>query len=223
MGHAELYANSSLLVWLVGPVLGVVLLSFPPTRPFARFAFAVVVGLGLVFALILIAPPWPIHGEDVVGVVFFGLPGLIINLGILATLRRFVGVTTGWRARTGLTLSIALGSLAFVGWSFANAGIVAMRAKAIAGDSPFCLQVGEGYGYRALTRWDELLGHKMRTPFSAGGSDDYQWTFHAVLVVPALDLYNWSYWAQNFVPVRAVGLSVPVSCRPATGFLESLT
>jgi hypothetical protein len=223
VGHTELYVNSSLLVWLVGPVLAVVLLSFPPTRPCARFVFAVVVGLGVILALILIAPPWPLEGEDVFAVAFFGLPGLIVNLGMLAIARRFVGATTTWRARTGFTLSIALGSLSFVGWSFANAGIVATRARAIAGDSSFCLQVGEGFDYRSVTHWDELLGHRMRTPFSPGGSDDYQWTFHAVLVVPAVDLYNWSYWAQNFVPVRSVGLRVPVSCKPTTDFLESLT
>ncbi|PDS85773.1 hypothetical protein CO654_10185 [Rhizobium sp. L18] len=70
----------------------------------------------------------------------------------------------------------------------------------------------------------------MQTPFTnGGGSTDYQFAFHAVLVVRqggGDQFYNWSYFAQSFVPVseRAIsGLALlRADCEPIVAFFDEL-
>ena len=97
--------------------------------------------------------------------------------------------------------------------------MVQSRASVIAEGRPFCIQVPAGrLGYRPAGSWVDLTGFGMRVPFEgAGGSDDYQWTFHAVLVSGG-QFYNWSHGAMDFVPVtdeavRLLGLES--QCNPA--------
>jgi hypothetical protein len=117
-------------------------------------------------------------------------------------------------------------------WSALNIKIVEWRAIAVAGSHPYCVQVPEDYlgRYKAITKRAELAGLTMQTPFTnGGGSSDYQFAFHAVLVVRegGMDqFYNWSYFAQSFVPVsdRArKGLALfRADCEPIAAFFDEL-
>lgn len=117
-------------------------------------------------------------------------------------------------------------------WSALNIKIVEWRALAVAGSHPYCVQVPEAYPgrYKAVTQRAELAGLTMQTPFTnGGGSNDYQVAFHAVLVVRkggGDEFYNWSYFAQSFVPVsdRArKGLALfRADCEPIAAFFDEL-
>jgi len=121
-------------------------------------------------------------------------------------------------------LSLILPTLALVAWSFTNIVIVRSAAKRIAGDRPYCLQVPATAlgGYVEVTQPWQLAGLRMQTPFdNGGGSGDYQFAIHAVLVVengryPLLS--NWSYRAQSFLPVSdgARELAMHRICKPRT-------
>ncbi|RFB82150.1 hypothetical protein B5K08_31060 [Rhizobium leguminosarum bv. trifolii] len=117
-------------------------------------------------------------------------------------------------------------------WSALNITIVEWRARAVAGSHPYCMQVPKDYlgQYKAVTQRAELAGLRMQTPFTnGGGSTDYQFAFHAVLVVRkggGDQFYNWSYFAQSFVPVseRAInGLALlSADCEPIVAFFDEL-
>jgi hypothetical protein len=122
-------------------------------------------------------------------------------------------------------LSLILPTLALSVWSLANIVIVAGAAESAAGGRPYCLQVPATRlgAYAAVTDAWQLAGLRMQTPVSdGGGSTDYQFAFHAVLVVengryPLL--YNWSYRAQTFLPVSdrtRRGLAMYRNCTPQT-------
>jgi hypothetical protein len=123
-------------------------------------------------------------------------------------------------------------------WAFANVAIVSWRAESLANGQPYCLQVeDEKYGlrYRSATSLWDLSGFKMWTPYrNAGGSSDFQLTFHAVLsIFPSdgrgIEWRNWSYRKQTFVPItlqtrmslRSSQMYFP-SCEPRIHFALSL-
>lgn len=140
-----------------------------------------------------------------------------------ARMRRFFQ-----RIGVGIAVCSAVAVLAF-SWSLANPYIVKARAAALAGDVPYCVQVRFGkYHYKPVEIWSELTGFALQTPWVVGGSDDYQFTFHAVLVISSgytSKLYNWSYRFQNFLPISSSTQSMlylPVVCTPALDFLDNL-
>lgn len=116
-------------------------------------------------------------------------------------------------------------------WSALNIKIVQWRALSIADEQPYCIKVPEegGLDYKPATQRKQLSGLWMHTPYIAGGgSSDFQFVFHSVLVVgkgEEKQFYNWSYYAQNFVPITGLALtyaSYGNSCEPITGFFDTL-
>lgn len=121
-------------------------------------------------------------------------------------------------SRMVLLVPFTCASAIFV-WAMVLPVIVKARAASIAGAHPSCIQVrGDKFDYRPVTSWLDLTAFAMRVPFEgAGGSDDAQWTFHAVLVVEG-DLYNWSHMKMNFLAVSsnvAEALHLRPRCVPA--------
>lgn len=122
-------------------------------------------------------------------------------------------------------LSLILPTLTLSVWSLANIEIVTRAAERTADGRPYCLQVPATSlgGYAPVTGAWQLAGLRMQTPVSnGGGSTDYQFAFHAVLVVengriPLL--FNWSYRAQAFLPVSdrtRRGMAMYRNCTPQT-------
>lgn len=110
------------------------------------------------------------------------------------------------------------GAMAIFVWAFSLPVIVNARAVSIAGGDPFCIQVRSNpFLYRPIASRLDLTAFGMRVPFEGlGGSDEPQWTFHAVLVVEDR-LYNWSHINMNFMPVSddvALALGLQASCIP---------
>jgi hypothetical protein len=108
---------------------------------------------------------------------------------------------------------------------------VEWRALAVADSYPYCLQVPSDYigRYKTVTRAAELAGLGMQVPFTTGGaSGEYQFAFHAVLVIRnggSDEFYNWSYFAQSFVPVSdspVKGLHLSAVCEPIVAFFDTL-
>jgi hypothetical protein len=103
--------------------------------------------------------------------------------------------------------SLVVPTLVLLIWSVGNIALVARAAWQTANERPFCLQIPKDRlgRYTQVTSWWQLSGLRMQVPFTEGGaSGDYQFAFHAVLVVengarPLL--YNWSHRAQAFLPI----------------------
>ena len=119
--------------------------------------------------------------------------------------------------------SVVMATIAMFGWSLINILIVEARAKELAGDRPYCLQVVRGdRDHRGVTSHLDLTGFSMQAPFTnGGGSENFQWVYHAILVVDG-NLYNWSYMAQAFTPAVMTGMWVAAVCTPERNFLEQL-
>ncbi|HEY7549862.1 MAG TPA: hypothetical protein VH913_10135 [Hyphomicrobiaceae bacterium] len=133
------------------------------------------------------------------------------------------------------TVAFAAGGtiLAMVVWSLMNIALVAGYAAKLAQGRPYCIQVASsGLGrYAEVTSLHALSGLRMQTPYTnAGGSSDFQFAFHAVLVISnngVLEYRNWSYRKGVFVLVpertlRALYLLRP-SCQPRPGFVRQLS
>ncbi len=124
----------------------------------------------------------------------------------------------------GLIILIVFGSCLSTSISF----IVKWRAASIAGDAPYCMQITkDSYSYREVDNWHDLTWIRMRVPFTAGASSDFQFTFHALLIVKASDtdirVYNWSNRQLNFDPVSKntmEQINYKISCVPAKYFLN---
>lgn len=127
-------------------------------------------------------------------------------------------------------MALVMPPVALLLWSAANIGIVAWTAAKVANSRPFCLQVPRDYLGRntEVTSFSQLSGLRMQVMLTNGGSSDFQFAFHAVLVVedgrrPLL--YNWSYRAQAFLPVSETAqrmAAVQVQCKPRNNFLSTL-
>jgi multisubunit Na+/H+ antiporter MnhB subunit len=119
-------------------------------------------------------------------------------------------------------------AIAIFCWSFVNIGLVGWQAQSLSTGSPYCIQVAAGPhgGYKEITSLFDLGGLKMRTPYTRGGMDEYQFAFHAVLVIAEPDhtkLMNWTYWRQTFVPIsNADSLHVSVACKPRPNFAREI-
>lgn len=203
------FAFRAMLVHCLGCLAAGVLL-------FATSSVVAILGLGLVFSAILDVPVLILQGLD----------------------RRRSGLGhNGW-TRLLCLLAAILGTVAvLMMWSWANAGIVAWRARDIAGSNPYCLQVNDEAGYQVVNAWSDLTGLRMTTPFRSAGitsGDTWQWAFHAVLVVDVGGdywAYNWSHRAQSFLPLPDGPLvignyrfrrDVVIFCTPVPDFIETM-
>jgi hypothetical protein len=103
----------------------------------------------------------------------------------------------------GLFTSLPLGYFA---WSIANIGIVKAQAWTVSNGDPYCIVIGAGgpiHGgyFQAIDGWS-LSGWRMVSlRSSGGGSGDFHWQFHAILVTQDNRLLNWSYKSQRFESV----------------------
>lgn len=122
------------------------------------------------------------------------------------------------------SLSFAAGLLA---WALGTAMLVAMKARALAGQEPFCLQAADGLGggYTPVRTRLALNGFVLL----AGKNDlSRSLSFHGVLVVGAGErrrLYNWSYRTLSFTPLETHALravAVEPACEPRVDFIGAL-
>jgi hypothetical protein len=166
------------------------------------------------------------------GLTFLALGAFILDFIVLGIAPRAMSPAGLIRFYRSAMLVIAGGTLlGLLLWSFANIGIVVWRAEAKADGRPYCLQVqGHAHGrYRPVSSLFDLRGLKMQTWFTGGGSDEFQYSFHAVLALEAgnkTEWFNWSYWQQDFVPIsvrsfRALHLDRS-SCETQAAFLRKL-
>lgn len=168
--------------------------------------------------------------------------GLLASMGGMADLAILVLTPSGssdadtLRTFRNSMLTLAGGSLIVLWvWSLGNILLVKWQAEKLAGVHPYCLQLGgegrQAFDYRQAASLFDLSGLRMRVLYTnAGGSTDFQWTFHAMLVVvkdSAFEYWNWSYKRGNFVLITDASrqaLSIPAmpTCRPSVGFVGSL-
>ncbi len=143
-----------------------------------------------------------------------------IAVGVAGAMVALAFVSTGWHLRAGAIAALLTYILGLVYlWPDPRAAIV--RAQAIAGDRPYCIQVAQGVlgvtGYRPAASKLDLAGMTMR---AAG------FQFHAVMAVDRggdFDLYNWSYRQHDWMPLANREHAQPViSCRTQNGFVEAL-
>lgn len=204
----DLTAVLMCLLWFSGPLVafaisaGALILDQPASRLMKR-AVALHFGMSLVVALMV----W-VTDQFGFAIWLFILLAALVDLPILALAPGRIDSPRAVKLLHMVVVSSAAGPIAglFL-WSTLNITIVEWRARAVAGSHPYCVQVPKDYlgRYKAVTQWSELAGLRMQTPFTnGGGSTDYQFAFHAVLVVRkggGDQFYNWSYFAQSFVPV----------------------
>jgi hypothetical protein len=220
------------LLWFSGPLMafaisaGALFLDQPASRLMKR-AVAVHFGVSLVVSLVVLATH---QFSPAIGL--FILLAALVDLPILALAPGRIDSPRAVKLlHTVVATSVAGPIAGLFLWSALNIKIVEWRVLAAAGSYPYCVQVPEDYlgRYKAVTQRAELAGLRMQTPFTnGGGSDDFQFAFHAVLVVRKSggdQFYNWSYFAQSFVPVsdRAInGLHLRADCEPIVAFFDKL-
>ncbi|RUM02062.1 hypothetical protein [Rhizobium chutanense] len=217
------------LLWFSGPLTafaisaGALILDQPASRLMKR-AVAVHFGVSLVVGLAVLAT------HETIGLFLF--LSALVDLPILALAPGRIDSPRAVKLLHVVVVSSVAGPIAglFL-WSALNIKIVEWRALAVADSRPYCVQVPKDYlgQYKAVTQWAELAGLSMQTPFTnGGGSTDYQFAFHAVLAVRKAggdQFYNWSYFAQSFVPVsdRAQNaLTLRADCEPIIAFFDEL-
>ena len=163
---------------------------------------------------------------------------LVGAIGLLVSMPATFMLSTGRKDRTKLRpileaicASILLPALVLLVWSPINMLVLRHGALSMAKGDPFCIQVPADYfgRERQATHWGQLTGLQMHTPWTnGGGSEDYQFAFHAILVVDRggkEELYNWSYLRQGFQPVEAKairGLYLRSECEPDISFFDGL-
>jgi hypothetical protein len=103
-----------------------------------------------------------------------------------------------WAGRAMLVLALPI---AVQIWSAANIAFVSFGARQAARGEAACLMMGEGADYRQSHSLSDQLGLTLYVPYTQGGSDSFQWTFHALLVTKNRRLFNWSYQSQRFEPL----------------------
>jgi hypothetical protein len=144
------------------------------------------------------------------------VPAAIVDLIFLALIPKASSNFEVLRIFRQGILAIGGGSLVALSvWPFAVIGLVVVGAEIIASGRPYCIEVGSTQphsGYRAVTALAELNGLKMHAPWSQGNTREYQFGFHAVLLVsragvngngdgPQTGQWNWSYLEESFIPI----------------------
>jgi hypothetical protein len=100
---------------------------------------------------------------------------------------------------------------------------VELQARQLAHGRPYYIAVSDHYmGYRTVEAHSQFAALSMYAPFvNGGGSDDYQFTYHALMRVDG-GLYNWSFAAMRFTPAVGVGVLDNPDCQPQIEFIEGL-
>ena len=129
----------------------------------------------------------------------------------------------GWR-----TCFVAAPILALA----ANIVLVVVRAESTAAGRAYCIQRRSDAlsSYQPVQALLDLSIARLWTPYRhGGGSGDFQWTLHGVLVAQDGDgrsWYNWSYRSLTFVPISDRSRSLldltSASCTPAPSFALGL-
>lgn len=127
-----------------------------------------------------------------------------------------------WHIRAGAIAALMVYVLSFV-YLWPDPRTAIERARAIAGDRPYCIQVADGGAdYRPGVSLADFSSLTMR---AEGIRPSFQ--LHAVMAVGEkgdFDLYNWSYRNQDWMTLNTNGdLRTPViRCRPQKDFLDTL-
>ena len=173
----------------------------------ARVAIAGCIGFGLVAVALGSTGLLPTSVK--VPIFLLGAGSTFVSLVIYGLTWLSTRSPSGERA---LALTIGLSTismtLALTIWSMLVAALMVIQSQRLAEGHPYCIQVASDYLGRnkEVTHLYQLTGLRMWTPYTnAGGSGDYQFTFHATLFVwrPFIgsSAYNWSHRALRFVPV----------------------
>jgi hypothetical protein len=224
------------IVWFLlaicfAPILIVLWSLLPYQRSHAyiwvhRALIAHAVACGAVVVLSWVGLTEAIHGF--LGTLALTADGLVIGLSPPRVAPKRVLSFYARSVALGVTATIFV----LITWSFSNALLVSGQATALANGRPYCLQVASnGVGrYTEVKSLHGLSGLRMQTPFTnGGGSSDFQFAFHGVLVIEdsaALQYFNWSYRQARFETIsektlRALYLLRP-SCTPRQRFAEQL-
>lgn len=185
-------AIAPLAVWFVCASLQLAI-QYLPRSGYVRYYLLLAVGLMLLATVSLEGLEVFPYGHQALFIAGVGvLPQLLLD--------RFAKISNA--PLIGL---IAL-PLGYCVWSFANIGIVKLRAESVTKGEPYCLLVSEGRisspGYRKAPDDWSLSGWRMFSARGVGGSGDCcQWDFHAVLVTQGNQIFNWSYRTQRFEQV----------------------
>ena len=163
-------------------------------------------------------------GEAAFGPLIYGMAGLVTTAPLLVLAPGQVEGSP-MEAKTWTTLALSgLGTaLAVVVWSLGIVVAVEVQARGLAQGARYCLQVADDSGgYRSVSSRLQLTGLTMQAPIiSLGGSEDYQWTYHAMLFVEDVG-YRWSYGENGFVPTGVGGAFAYQVCKPRLGFLDGI-
>lgn len=100
--------------------------------------------------------------------------------------------------------------LGLIGWAFLNIPVVANGIAQQAGAHSYWVMAyscEDGY-YPVKSSWG-LNGYNLYTPYCIGGSQDFQFGFHALLITADRTM-NWSYQTHRFEEVsRATQSAMP--------------
>jgi hypothetical protein len=203
--------------WLLVPIgpLSVCWLLLVPAARYSRAA--------LVASMIVAAHAASIAWLGSVGVMSFIIDFLLFVALLLSNLgtppHRISRSTTFW-------------IVVFFGFGFplalASAFIVSSRAEAIAGHRPYCIQYASqtAFEYEPARTAFDLSALKMQARLMAGGSELFNWEYHAVLVIDdgEQQFFNWSYRRENFLvkePSHS-DFAPKVVCHPRAHFARTL-
>lgn len=109
-----------------------------------------------------------------------------------------------WRKLLLLIAGLLAIPLGYEVWSYANIGIVKLKAQSVAQGESYCILLSNGNpfyrGYYHVAPDNlSLAGSNMVAPHGVGGSGDCcQWDFHALLLTKNDQMFNWSYNSQRF-------------------------
>jgi hypothetical protein len=200
--------------WLSVPLIWLGILFGPATYLFARTASN---GSIVNLAVVVLSVVAIVLGFTSGRFPLFPYYHQIISMGVIVSSLAIASYNFPWSPRSSKTKNrILLGILALgpmVGatiWLTLLSGpIVAVRAAQAAQGQPYCTfnywTTLRGLGEYKQSRgiWD-LDSYWMTSPFmSAGGSGDFQFGFHGLLLTPK-ELFNWSYQSQRFERVTDI-------------------
>ena len=186
-------------------------------KPMTYVCIGLLAGLAAVYILSVFqaaGPAWVAHALAVGGI-------LLSATALLRTRRAEPGGGTQALCAliAGFAIAISLGLAA----SVASLSAVADRAREVARDAPFCIQVADNArsSYKPAGALLDLSGLTLWSLSRAG--------HHAILVVgeePNLRYFHWSYRGRDFVPGAISGSSVTpepaVTCIPRREFVAGL-
>ena len=213
-------------LWLIGPSLclalsiGLAILQ-PALLWTVRLIAAMHLGAAIVASIAVVAVRGTTEETFApVGMLLFGTVALLPV--ILVAPRTNMVDPVALRGRVALPFSILVSAAVIIAWSWVNIVIVESSARFKAAGRPYCLLVTDGAdGYVTMTTHLQLNAFSMFARFRQGGSEDYQFTYHALLLAGG-QMYNWSYLRQDFVPAVTHLPWKDDTCPMQPGFLDDV-